>query len=129
MLQKPLNFMIFMSVMRITSLQYGFPKKIQESGASHDHDPESASCFEPTLELSQEHFKVAMRRTCRVVNLDPAAENFLYDCYVDVRLHQGQSLVVLGIFGDGMGEMHNEQWIFGRWDWLKQNRWHHKWMP
>eukprot|EP00931_Biecheleriopsis_adriatica_P102996 TRINITY_DN77891_c0_g1_i1.p1 TRINITY_DN77891_c0_g1~~TRINITY_DN77891_c0_g1_i1.p1 ORF type:complete len:275 (+),score=64.15 TRINITY_DN77891_c0_g1_i1:30-854(+) len=33
----------------------------------------------------QEHFKVAMRRTCRVVNLDPAAESFAYDCYVDVR--------------------------------------------
>ncbi|CAK9066356.1 unnamed protein product [Durusdinium trenchii] len=35
--------------------------------------------------IIQEHFKVALRRTCRVVNLDPAAENFAYDCYVDVR--------------------------------------------
>lgn len=33
----------------------------------------------------QEHFKVALRRTCRVVNLDPAAENFNYDCELDVR--------------------------------------------
>ena len=53
----------------------------------------------------EEHFKVALKRTCRpvtghvfcasdalyclllprVVNLDPAAENFAYDCYVDVR--------------------------------------------
>ncbi|CAE8607580.1 unnamed protein product, partial [Polarella glacialis] len=33
----------------------------------------------------QEHFKVALKRTCRVVNLDPAAETFAYDCYVDVR--------------------------------------------
>jgi len=33
----------------------------------------------------QEHFKVALKRTCRVINLDPAAESFAYDCYVDVR--------------------------------------------
>jgi hypothetical protein len=35
-----------------------------------------------------------MRRTCRVVNLDPAAENFLYDCYVDVlRLGMGERCI------------------------------------
>ena len=39
---------------------------------------------DPSTTCRQEHFKVAMRRTCRVVNLDPAAENFLYDCYADV---------------------------------------------
>mmetsp|Transcript_29638 Transcript_29638/g.64110 ORF Transcript_29638/g.64110 Transcript_29638/m.64110 type:complete len:234 (-) Transcript_29638:171-872(-) len=45
-----------------------------------------AGCGKSTYcAIIQEHFKVAMRRTCRVVNLDPAAENFLYDCYVDVR--------------------------------------------
>jgi len=33
----------------------------------------------------QEHFKVALRRTCRVVNLDPAAESFTYDCEIDIR--------------------------------------------
>lgn len=33
----------------------------------------------------QEHFKVALRRMCRVVNLDPAAETFSYECEFDVR--------------------------------------------
>mmetsp|Transcript_39260 Transcript_39260/g.59321 ORF Transcript_39260/g.59321 Transcript_39260/m.59321 type:complete len:273 (-) Transcript_39260:351-1169(-) len=33
----------------------------------------------------QEHFRVSLRRQCRVVNLDPAAEGFAYDCEIDVR--------------------------------------------
>jgi len=33
----------------------------------------------------QEHFKVGLRRTARVINLDPAAETFAYDCEIDVR--------------------------------------------
>jgi len=33
----------------------------------------------------QEHFRVSMRRQCRVVNLDPAAETFAYDCEIDIR--------------------------------------------
>lgn len=33
----------------------------------------------------QDHFRVALRRQCRVVNLDPAAESFAYDCEIDVR--------------------------------------------
>lgn len=45
-----------------------------------------AGCGKSTYcAIVQEHFKVALKRTCRVVNLDPAAENFAYDCYVDVR--------------------------------------------
>jgi len=33
----------------------------------------------------QDHFKVGLRRTCRVINVDPAAETFAYDCEIDVR--------------------------------------------
>jgi len=33
----------------------------------------------------QEHFRVGLRRTARVVNVDPAAETFAYDCEIDVR--------------------------------------------
>lgn len=33
----------------------------------------------------QEHFRVSLRRNCRVINLDPAAESFSYDCEADVR--------------------------------------------
>jgi len=33
----------------------------------------------------QEHFKVGLRRSCRVINIDPAAETFAYDCEIDVR--------------------------------------------
>eukprot|EP00418_Pyrodinium_bahamense_P042081 CAMPEP_0179206610 /NCGR_PEP_ID=MMETSP0796-20121207/103022_1 /TAXON_ID=73915 /ORGANISM="Pyrodinium bahamense, Strain pbaha01" /LENGTH=260 /DNA_ID=CAMNT_0020911533 /DNA_START=53 /DNA_END=836 /DNA_ORIENTATION=+ len=33
----------------------------------------------------QEHFRVALRRSCRVINLDPAAESFAYDCEIDIR--------------------------------------------
>ena len=53
----------------------------------------------PQATSRQEHFKVALRKTCRVVNLDPAAENFLYDCYADV-FWPGQSPKVVG-FLDG----------------------------
>lgn len=45
-----------------------------------------AGCGKSTYcEIMQEHFKVALRRTARVVNLDPAAENFAYECEIDVR--------------------------------------------
>lgn len=45
-----------------------------------------AGCGKSTYcAIIQEHFRVALRRQCRVVNLDPAAENFLYDCEIDVR--------------------------------------------
>lgn len=33
----------------------------------------------------QEHFKVGLRRTARVINIDPAAESFAYECEIDVR--------------------------------------------
>lgn len=45
-----------------------------------------AGCGKSTYcAIIQEHFKVALRRTCRVMNLDPAAETFAYDCDLDVR--------------------------------------------
>lgn len=45
-----------------------------------------AGCGKSTYcAIMQEHFRVALRRTCRVVNLDPAAEDFAYDCEIDVR--------------------------------------------
>lgn len=33
----------------------------------------------------QEHFRVGLRKTARVINIDPAAETFAYDCEIDVR--------------------------------------------
>lgn len=33
----------------------------------------------------QEHFRVGLRKTARVINIDPAAESFAYDCEIDVR--------------------------------------------
>eukprot|EP00929_Paragymnodinium_shiwhaense_P077554 TRINITY_DN39947_c0_g1_i1.p1 TRINITY_DN39947_c0_g1~~TRINITY_DN39947_c0_g1_i1.p1 ORF type:complete len:290 (-),score=68.21 TRINITY_DN39947_c0_g1_i1:41-910(-) len=45
-----------------------------------------AGCGKSTYcAIIQEHFKLSLRRNCRVVNLDPAAENFAYDCEIDVR--------------------------------------------
>jgi len=45
-----------------------------------------AGCGKSTYcAIVQEHFKVAKRRQARVVNLDPAAEDFAYECEVDVR--------------------------------------------
>lgn len=45
-----------------------------------------AGCGKSTYcAIIQEHFRVALRRTCRVVNLDPAAEHFSYDAEIDVR--------------------------------------------
>jgi len=45
-----------------------------------------AGCGKSTYcAIIQEHFRVALRRQCRVINLDPAAENFLYDCEIDIR--------------------------------------------
>lgn len=45
-----------------------------------------AGCGKSTYcAIIQEHFRVALRRQCRVINLDPAAESFLYDCEIDIR--------------------------------------------
>jgi len=45
-----------------------------------------AGCGKSTYcEVIQEHFRVALRRTARVINLDPAAETFGYECEIDVR--------------------------------------------
>mmetsp|Transcript_137789 Transcript_137789/g.343933 ORF Transcript_137789/g.343933 Transcript_137789/m.343933 type:complete len:271 (-) Transcript_137789:40-852(-) len=45
-----------------------------------------AGCGKSTYcAIIQEHFRVALRRQCRVINLDPAAEDFLYDCEIDIR--------------------------------------------
>lgn len=45
-----------------------------------------AGCGKSTYcAIMQEHFRVSLRRQCRVVNLDPAAESFSYDCELDVR--------------------------------------------
>jgi len=45
-----------------------------------------AGCGKSTYcAIIQEHFRVSLRRQCRVVNLDPAAESFAYDCEIDIR--------------------------------------------
>mmetsp|Transcript_39317 Transcript_39317/g.113763 ORF Transcript_39317/g.113763 Transcript_39317/m.113763 type:complete len:272 (-) Transcript_39317:97-912(-) len=45
-----------------------------------------AGCGKSTYcAIIQEHFRVSLRRNCRVVNLDPAAESFAYDCEIDIR--------------------------------------------
>lgn len=45
-----------------------------------------AGCGKSTYcAVMQEHFQLALRRSCRVVNLDPAAESFAYECEIDVR--------------------------------------------
>lgn len=45
-----------------------------------------AGCGKSTYcSVVQEHFRVSLRRSCRVVNLDPAAESFSYECDIDVR--------------------------------------------
>mmetsp|Transcript_78452 Transcript_78452/g.227733 ORF Transcript_78452/g.227733 Transcript_78452/m.227733 type:complete len:272 (+) Transcript_78452:145-960(+) len=45
-----------------------------------------AGCGKSTYcAIIQEHFRLSLRRNCRVVNLDPAAETFAYECEIDIR--------------------------------------------
>lgn len=68
----------------------------------------------------QEHFRVALKRTCKVVNLDPAAENFNYDCEVDVRdLISVDDVMEELDYGPNGGLVYAVEYIADNMDWLE----------
>jgi len=69
----------------------------------------------------QEHFRLALRRTCRVVNLDPAAENFNYDCEIDVRdLVSVDDVMEELNYGPNGGLVYAMEYIADNMEWLEE---------
>jgi len=70
--------------------------------------------------VMQEHFKVALRRSCRVINLDPAAENFEYDCEIDVRelISVDDVMEELG-YGPNGGLVYAMEYVVDNLSWLE----------
>lgn len=70
----------------------------------------------------QEHFRVGLRRTCRVVNLDPAAETFAYDCEADVRdLISVDDVMEELEFGPNGGLVYAMEYIVDNMSWLEDH--------
>jgi len=70
----------------------------------------------------QEHFKVALRRTARVINLDPAAETFEYDCELDVRdLISVEDVMEELEYGPNGGLVYAMEYIVDNLQWLEEH--------
>lgn len=70
----------------------------------------------------QEHFRVSARRQCRVVNLDPAAEEFAYDCEADVRdLISVDDVMEELDYGPNGGLVYAMEYIIANKTWLEDN--------
>jgi GTPase SAR1 family protein len=69
----------------------------------------------------QEHFRVSLRRECRVVNLDPAAESFAYDCELDVRELVSVDDVMEELnYGPNGGLVYAMEYIADNMSWLEE---------
>lgn len=69
----------------------------------------------------QEHFRVGLRRTARVVNFDPAAENFSYDCEIDVRdLISVDDVMEELEYGPNGGLVYAMEYILDNINWLEE---------
>merc|ERR1712113_49029 len=69
----------------------------------------------------QEHFRVSLRRECRVVNLDPAAESFAYDCELDVRdLISVDDVMEELNYGPNGGLVYAMEYIADNMSWLEE---------
>lgn len=81
-----------------------------------------AGCGKSTYcAVIQEHFRVALRRQCRVVNLDPAAETFQYDCEIDVRdLISVDDVMEELNYGPNGGLVYAVEYISDNMEWLEE---------
>eukprot|EP00928_Gymnodinium_smaydae_P089280 TRINITY_DN73270_c0_g1_i1.p2 TRINITY_DN73270_c0_g1~~TRINITY_DN73270_c0_g1_i1.p2 ORF type:complete len:293 (+),score=84.39 TRINITY_DN73270_c0_g1_i1:84-881(+) len=81
-----------------------------------------AGCGKSTYcAIMQEHFRVSLRRNCRVVNLDPAAESFHYDCEVDVReLISVDDVMEECNYGPNGGLVYAMEYFAENMDWLEE---------
>lgn len=79
-----------------------------------------AGCGKSTYcSVIQEHFNVAMRRSCRVINLDPAAETFTYECEIDVRDLVSLDDVMEELnYGPNGGLIYAMEYLIDNTDWL-----------
>lgn len=68
----------------------------------------------------QEHFKVALRKPARVINVDPAAESFAYECEVDVRdLISVDDVMEELEYGPNGGLVYAMEYIMDNREWLE----------
>jgi len=81
-----------------------------------------AGCGKSTYcAVMQEHFKLSLRRNCRVVNLDPAAEAFAYDCEVDVRdLISVDDVMEECGYGPNGGLVYAMEYVAENMEWLEE---------
>eukprot|EP00927_Polykrikos_kofoidii_P043547 TRINITY_DN3761_c0_g1_i1.p1 TRINITY_DN3761_c0_g1~~TRINITY_DN3761_c0_g1_i1.p1 ORF type:complete len:282 (+),score=78.19 TRINITY_DN3761_c0_g1_i1:140-985(+) len=69
----------------------------------------------------QEHFRLSLRRACRVINLDPAAESFAYDCEIDVRdLISVDDVMEEMDYGPNGGLVYAMEYIVENTEWLQE---------
>lgn len=68
----------------------------------------------------QEHFRVGLRRVARVINVDPAAESFAYDCEIDVReLISVDDVMEELEYGPNGGLVYAMEYIMDNREWLE----------
>jgi len=81
-----------------------------------------AGCGKSTYcAVMQEHFRVSLRRECRVANLDPAAESFAYDCDLDVReLISVDDVMEELNYGPNGGLVYAMEYITDNMSWLEE---------
>lgn len=81
-----------------------------------------AGCGKSTYcAVIQEHFKLALRRNCRVVNLDPAAEGFNYDCEIDIRdLISVDDVMEECGYGPNGGLVYAMEYVADNMEWLEE---------
>merc|ERR1719379_983944 len=81
-----------------------------------------AGCGKSTYcAIIQEHFRVSLRRQCRVLNLDPAAETFQYDCEIDVRdLISVDDVMEELNYGPNGGLVYAMEYITDNMEWLQE---------
>eukprot|EP01055_Gregarina_sp_Pseudo9_P002249 Gregarina_sp_Pseudo_9__2248@NODE_2582_length_945_cov_8_200883_g2367_i0_p1_GENE_NODE_2582_length_945_cov_8_200883_g2367_i0NODE_2582_length_945_cov_8_200883_g2367_i0_p1_ORF_typecomplete_len272_score33_09ATP_bind_1/PF03029_17/9_6e86PduVEutP/PF10662_9/0_31PduVEutP/PF10662_9/0_1GTP_EFTU/PF00009_27/0_00012SRPRB/PF09439_10/0_00025AAA_33/PF13671_6/0_00034AAA/PF00004_29/0_0017AAA_16/PF13191_6/0_015AAA_16/PF13191_6/86Zeta_toxin/PF06414_12/0_0012AAA_5/PF07728_14/0_0012AAA_22/PF13401_6/0_093AAA_22/PF13401_6 len=69
----------------------------------------------------QEHCQV-VGRTCRVINLDPAAEDFKYNCCLDVRdLVKVEEVMEHFSYGPNGALLFAMEYLLRKYDWLDEN--------
>eukprot|EP01057_Protomagalhaensia_wolfi_P005114 Protomagalhaensia_wolfi_Nauph_80__5113@NODE_545_length_2333_cov_20_571055_g405_i0_p2_GENE_NODE_545_length_2333_cov_20_571055_g405_i0NODE_545_length_2333_cov_20_571055_g405_i0_p2_ORF_typecomplete_len190_score38_66ATP_bind_1/PF03029_17/7_3e73Zeta_toxin/PF06414_12/0_0006Zeta_toxin/PF06414_12/1_4e03AAA_33/PF13671_6/0_004GTP_EFTU/PF00009_27/0_0065AAA_5/PF07728_14/0_0018AAA/PF00004_29/0_011NACHT/PF05729_12/0_0073PduVEutP/PF10662_9/0_51PduVEutP/PF10662_9/40AAA_22/PF13401_6/0_24AAA_22/PF13401_6/1_8e02CL len=69
----------------------------------------------------QEHCSV-IGRTCRVINLDPAAETFRYNCCLDVRdLVKVEEVMEFFSYGPNGALLFAMEYLLKKFDWLDEN--------
>lgn len=81
-----------------------------------------AGCGKSTYcHVIQEHC-YAIKRMCRVINLDPAAEQFKYDCYLDIReLVKVEEVMEYFSYGPNGALLFAMEYLLKKNEWMEDN--------